>query len=244
MSYILDALKRADADRERGHVPGLHSQTAGLATAGPSGRPLDTGFAIWQRPARLAALALAALAAAGAASWWWSRQIPEPVPAADPLVLNAPTATPTSAAPAPPAPVATATPLAAPVLPILAPPAAPPATAATAPNARPPIRAGAGTGTPTAASATPLVDPASPLPATAGTSVRRFADLPPETRAQMPTVSVSGSTYSQNPAHRMLIANGKVVHEGGEVAPGLTLETIGPRSAVLNHQGVRYSIGY
>ena len=28
MSYILDALKRADAERERGAVPGLHSQTA------------------------------------------------------------------------------------------------------------------------------------------------------------------------------------------------------------------------
>ena len=27
MSYILDALKKADAERERGHVPGLHTQT-------------------------------------------------------------------------------------------------------------------------------------------------------------------------------------------------------------------------
>ena len=26
MSYILDALQRADAERERGHVPGLKSQ--------------------------------------------------------------------------------------------------------------------------------------------------------------------------------------------------------------------------
>jgi len=33
MSYILDALKRAEAQRERGHVPGLHSQTTPLSTA-------------------------------------------------------------------------------------------------------------------------------------------------------------------------------------------------------------------
>lgn len=29
MSYILDALKKADAERERGSVPGLHSQPLG-----------------------------------------------------------------------------------------------------------------------------------------------------------------------------------------------------------------------
>jgi general secretion pathway protein B len=74
--------------------------------------------------------------------------------------------------------------------------------------------------------------------------VRSFAELPAEARSQLPVVNVSGSTYSQNPSHRMLIANGKVVQEGQEIAPGLVLETIGPRSAVLNHRGMRYSIGY
>ena len=40
------------------------------------------------------------------------------------------------------------------------------------------------------------------------------------------------------------IINGKVIQEGQEIAPGFKLETIGQRSAVLNHQGLRYSIGY
>ena len=61
---------------------------------------------------------------------------------------------------------------------------------------------------------------------------------------KLPAVNVSGSTYSQNPAHRMLIANGKVVHEGQEIEPGLKLETVGPRSAVLNHRGTLYNITY
>jgi general secretion pathway protein B len=74
--------------------------------------------------------------------------------------------------------------------------------------------------------------------------VQSFAELSTDARARLPAVNISGSTYSKNPALRMLIANGKVVQEGGEIAPGLTLETIEQRSAVLNHQGLRYRIGY
>lgn len=56
MSYILDALKKADAERERGGVPGLHARPATAATA-PRNTSQRTG--VW--------LALtAALAVAGA----------------------------------------------------------------------------------------------------------------------------------------------------------------------------------
>ncbi len=74
--------------------------------------------------------------------------------------------------------------------------------------------------------------------------VPSFAELSAEARAQLPPVSVNGSSYSVNPAHRILIVNGKVVQEGQEIAPGLTLERMGAHSAVLNHKGLRYSIGY
>ena len=74
--------------------------------------------------------------------------------------------------------------------------------------------------------------------------MRRFADLSPEQRAQLPTLNVNGASYSANPAHRMLIVNGAVVHEGQEVAPGLTLERIGLHQAVLRHGSLRYSVGY
>lgn len=269
MSYILDALKRADADRERGHVPGLHSHTAGLGAAGPSGLRLDSRFAIGQRPGLWAALALALLMAAGAAAWWWSRPATAPawgpVAAVDREVPDAPGAgsTPASAtvepAPveraAPPTAPATATAVDAPttrpapaVLPILAPPLAPPPAPPPAPPVSRPTPATAATAAKATGSvaASAELAPASSTPAasTATAAVRRFADLPPDTRAQLPAVNVSGSTYSQNPALRMLIVNGKVMQEGSEITPGFTVETIGPRSAVLNHQGVRYSIGY
>jgi general secretion pathway protein B len=40
----------------------------------------------------------------------------------------------------------------------------------------------------------------------------------------------------------MLLVNGQVVREGEAVAPGLVLERIGPRQAVLSWQGTRFQI--
>jgi len=34
------------------------------------------------------------------------------------------------------------------------------------------------------------------------------------------------------------------VQEGQEAAPGVVLEAIGPRSAVLNHRGTRFRVPY
>lgn len=274
MSYILDALKRADADRERGHVPGLHSQAGGERHRSNTGRGLNAGMAArWSSRMgwTLAFLLLAGLLAVAALTWRTSAD-PQPLTAeAPPPVDVAATPLPAPAAPPavveaapPPAPSATVEPRApaptGPVLPILAPPEPPavpvnrsagsPATRQTAPAPvdAEPSASSAGTPAATAPAVAPAVAAnvrsgrAGSAPAAA--PVPRFADLAPELRAQLPAVSINGSTYSQNPAHRMLIANGKVVQEGGEIAPGLKLETIGPRSAVLNHQGTRYSIGY
>ena len=223
MSYILDALKRADAERERGHVPGLHSQSPSTLTPPPSSaRRKRSGAALM---AGASALLLAATV------WWWLSAPGAAHP--PPTAVRAPTAAPMSEPPAAPPVTVTATPPAppAPPQPILA-PAPAHARADRAPVAAPQPGASAAT-TPT------------PTVGTIGNgSVPSFAELPPDIRAQLPQVSVSGSTYSSNPVHRMLIANGKVVHEGEEIAPGLQLETIGPGKAVLNHRGTRYSIGY
>lgn len=71
-----------------------------------------------------------------------------------------------------------------------------------------------------------------------------MADLSPSARAALPPLQVSGTTYAENPALRMLILDGKVLQEGQDIAPGLRLESIGPRSAVLNHQGRRLRLTY
>lgn len=241
MSYILDALKRADAERERGQVPGLHSQaSAPLPSASP--RRTATG-----RPAR-ALLGLCLLALVGAGLWWWTQHAAEPsarvqpVPAPEPVALPSPAvAQPTDRAPAALAVART------PVPPILIPAPAPASTPARVP---PPATPSAATTTPPpatlpAAPAGALRAKALQAPADdADAGVRRFADLSPEQRAQLPTLNVNGASYSANPAHRMLIVNGAVVHEGQEVAPGLTLERIGLHQAVLRHGSLRYSVGY
>lgn len=245
MSYILDALKRADAERERGHVPGLRTQpmTAGsLVNAGSAARR----WLIWL------GAALIGLALLAAASVWWRADsgdaATESAPAGPSAAIPEPAATnasnPASDTPSEPAPAAV---LQAPTLPILTPepprlksPRPAVATSGPSSSAKVASEASAEAASPgsTAPPATTTV--ATPSPS----SIRSFGDLSPEERARLPAINVSGSTYSKNPALRMLIVNGKVSLEGEEVAPGLKLETIEPRTAVLNHQGLRYRIGY
>jgi general secretion pathway protein B len=68
-------------------------------------------------------------------------------------------------------------------------------------------------------------------------------DLPEAIRAQLPALKVSGATYSNNPAHRMAIVNGQVLHEGDQAGPGLTLDRIEPGRTVWSFRGYRYAVG-
>jgi len=250
MSYILDALKRADTERERerGNVPGLHSQnlpSGGFQRDQTRQSPNQTRY--------LAGVALLVLAVvAGWFLWPVSETAPVAASSTEMATEQAPPAndrSPAATSSAPEAPPERLT-ARAPDLPILAPP--PPAPPPPPARSERPLAserasaAAAGTPSTATASATPAAvqtagASAAPPPTT---PVRRFAELSPELRAQLPQVNVSGSTYSSNPKLRTLIANGKVIQEGGEIAPGLQVETIGQRSAVLNFQGTRYSIGF
>ena len=60
----------------------------------------------------------------------------------------------------------------------------------------------------------------------------------------MPALVVSGSTYSDNPAYRMLIINGQVYREGEFPIPGLKLEQIRQKSALLLYEGNTYALPY
>jgi len=119
MSYILEALRRSQAERERGQVPGLHAPAAPADGDGPSDGE-RRGVPPWALGAGLGAGALVALAL-----WWTLR----PAPAAAPVAV-APAAVPASApapAPSPPLPVV----VSAPPAPVPAPAPAPvPASAA------------------------------------------------------------------------------------------------------------------
>jgi general secretion pathway protein B len=228
MSYILDALRRADAERERGGVPGLHTQPAL-----PAGDDDDPGT-----PARgLRAWHWVVLGLAGglavALAWQWpgSEAPPTPMPAPPPMPMTAAPAV--EPAPAP-APVVAPRPATVPV-PMTAQPATPVEIA--------PMRA-----TPKPAPAAATTSAASPSPAAAATAttptrVGSLAELPADARRGLPPLAFGGSIYSNTPANRLLIVNGQLMHEGDSLGPDTTLEQIKPKAAVLNIRGQRFEIG-
>jgi general secretion pathway protein B len=276
MSYILDALKRADSERERERedVPGLHSKTDTWVAPDEvrKGRSRQPQALIWSLAAVGLMIVLGLL---------WFLLTREVAPAA---VLSAtastPAPTPVQAAPVQTAPVTVQQ---APPPPVIAPaPAAAPApTPAPTPAARaqptPPARPArvvqpaavvvpeqAALQTPAQASPPPSPPPVSAKPkaqvaaapapsppaptASAATSpearLYTLSELPEDVRAGLPVLTVGGAMYSQTPANRMLIINGQVVREGDTIAPGLVLEQIKLKSAVLKVKGLRYGISY
>jgi general secretion pathway protein B len=240
MSYILDALRRADAERERDPARGIHAQPAPL--------PLET-----RRAGRPWMLAGTAVAAALAAAWLlWPRPQPAAVvatPVPVPVVTAPVVAAPTPPAPStpPPAPRAVAVPVAASVSPPAPPPLPAPQPIA-AREARPPVPAVAPVAVPKPAAAVapvPLAKaPAAAAPASAPERVLAFTELPPEVQRELPKLQISGGVYSDNAAQRMLIVGGQVVTEGAELAPGVVLEQIRSRAAILKFRTWRYSVSY
>jgi general secretion pathway protein B len=67
-------------------------------------------------------------------------------------------------------------------------------------------------------------------------------ELPPELRAALPPISISGAVYAPRPADRLLFANGLVLKEGDALADGLTVERIGASSSVLAFRGQRFEL--
>ena len=256
MSYILDALRRADAERELGEVPTLHTQAAPLASS-------DDGFdappAKW---GRWVAVVLSFLAAS-AVAWLWLR--PGAAEPRSAVVLTAPAAQPMVQSPTPPQSLQQLDPTIAPVAEKVSEfGAQPPATqvqTAVAPDvlqkkAASPTAGIAGLAGRAASAGAPKTTPppASPrtepktttkaVTAAPRDSVVGVNDLPEAIRREQPKLSVGGAMHSANPANRMLILNGQVFHEGDQVTADLVLEQIKLKSAVLVYKGYRYSISY
>jgi general secretion pathway protein B len=69
-------------------------------------------------------------------------------------------------------------------------------------------------------------------------------DLPEHIQKEMPAMLINGYIYANRPSDRSMIINNKLMHEGEQVAPGLTLEKMLPREAVMNYRGYRYRVSY
>ena len=222
MSFILDALRKSEAERQRGAVPGI----AQIPFAAPRQTLPKWALAV------IGALGLAVLGL-GAAWWSTNRQEPTTSIVAAPVALPAPdvrpptgTAAPTTALIAPPAAAngAAATParersLAAALEPVLVddPPA--PARPATEPvTARPEPAATA--------------SPAELLPSTAALAAEGIA---------LPKLVLELHVfYRDRPADRLVIINGVRYREGSMLREGPELETIDAAGAVLRYQGRRF----
>ena len=229
MSYILDALRRADAERERGEVPSLQSQQQAMLDdddAAPRVRPL-----VW---------VIVALAIALAAALAWNffggeppRAVLPPPPAAAPTSVAA-VAPPTALASAPVAPIVPIVPIATAASAVV--PLAPGPRSTAGPRPLAPRRVAVPPAN-VAASATPSR-------AAADSRVYAFAELPENLRRDMPKLAFGGSSYSGSVTSRMVILNGQVFHEGDTVAPGLKLQQIKPKAAVLSFRDYRFELSY
>ena len=242
MSYILDALRRAEAERQRGAVPGLQDQPQPLSTpaAPPAADP--------RRTERLWVLACVGLLAAGGAAawWWWKPPGPTPVAPVVTIVPVPPAAAPVQSAAAPavvsslPALATAPNPAAALAAPMLVLPPIPPQAIAPAAPAEPARKPAARPAVP----ATPAASTVPTAPLVPAPDAVRRQDLPENVRQQLPALAVAGATYSENPRYRMVIINGQVVQEGDAAAPGVVLETIRPKEVVLRAQGYRFTEKY
>lgn len=218
MSYILEALKKAQAERQLGNAPTIHAPVVHAVPAARASRmPLMAGAA-------------AAAILLGAVLFLWRQSGPapaaSPAPAAAP---SAPPAAPVVVAPAPaPAPAQQVA-----LLP--EPPAPRPAT-----RPEPPARPAARPAPQVRPAALPAAEPA---PAAEDTT-RSLNDLPEAVRSQVPKVVFGGYIYSPNPADRLLLVDKMLRREGEEVAPGLVLEKLLPNAAVMNYRGQRYRVPY
>ena len=97
-------------------------------------------------------------------------------------------------------------------------------------------------GAPPTPASLPGVVAAAP-PAT-GDRAYSFAELPADVQQALPKFGISGGVYSENIAQRMLIVNGQVFNEGSEIAPGVVLEQVRLKTAVLRFRGLRISQPY
>jgi general secretion pathway protein B len=257
MSYILEALKKAQAERQVGHAPDIHTPAPVHVPPGavPANRkPLLIGLGagvliagvcavlVWRgqtppasKPALLAQANVEDQRSAAVPVASVSAPAPQPVPAPVPQAVKTPAADPVFA----PAPAVTksAPTKSAPAVPPSPPPRA---SAAPAPNDTVPEAVYLPAPARVAEAAPPVRAP-DPIPEE---SLRTLQQLPEAIQREVPKVAVGGYIYSPNPSDRLLLVDKTLRREGEELAPGLVLERLMPKYAVMNYRGTRYRVAY
>lgn len=226
MSYILDALKKAEAQRKLGAVPNIHAQAPGSPhTAGPRAHRSR----LWIAP-------LAVLLIGAALAWYapWQAALAPPV-----KVLSLAQPVPHTAAIQAAAPVVQAPVEARPVSEKPAPPVPPITTEPSAKAESPPpkpIKESKADKLPPVAVSAPAAQPSKALP--------MLHELPENIQREIPPLTIGGYLYAANPSARSIVINNKFLREGDEVAPNLILEKLLPKEAIFSYRGYRYRLSY
>ncbi len=254
MSFILDALKKSEAERQRQNVPGM------LDLPTPSPKPRFPAWGIWLGlllGVNLIVLLVVLIRSSGSGA------------ASAPALAAAPTQATAQALPVAPAPAATAAAAPAAGASTAAPPAVAAANAA-ADGAFSPME-----GQPVYAPEIPVPDsprgatPAGAYPSagaqpalasTAGPLMRQplppQAQIPPDPNEIVPTlqeVNLSGNrgipelhldihVFAAKPAERFVFINNRKYREGATLQEGPTVERITRDGVILSYQNLRFSI--
>jgi general secretion pathway protein B len=237
MSLILDALKRAERERNADTVP-----APGDVAVPRAGRAPARGRVAW-----IGAI-VAAIGVAGFAGWKLTRGQPEPAPAPPPpapaVIVARPAPPPAQPAVLPGTeavaslddltdePVLEAAPGPAAPLPV---PAAPASTPAPTPEPPPP------TGAAEVPAAPAEIPPALTQPA----PLRKFREMPPEYRADFPALKIEVHVHEAAAQRRFVMVNGRRYREGERLAEGPQLVEIVAEGMVLDYRGekVLYTLG-
>ncbi len=235
MSFILDALKKSESDRQRQNGPALFEVKVA---------PRRTRLPLW-------AIAIALLLTVNVAVVAWmllrrpSHTEPAAVAAAPAAIATpAPASAPPSPPAAPPPQVASSTAPAGAAAPGVAPPSAAPAGAIDSNPPPAPTAAASKDGGENAEDLAPAAEPGAPL----GSHVRRgtvdgvplYQDWATTPGTHVPQLRLDLHVYAAHPQERFVMINMKKLREGDSLPEGVRVESITPEGAVLSYNGSRF----
>lgn len=266
MSFILDALRKSEAERQQGRTPDLG---ASLQMIHRTPKPRLSAF-FWVLLLLLNGLGLAGL--------YWYLGLPQPVPLAEKttpsLTAPLPTATPThAAAQDSAAQAATQAPATQPQQAVIPQPQPQPVAEAQAAVSIPQAASSAGTFSDSPIHGTLIrpaqatdedayvwaeaIDPdapAAPMPGVSVTpapdatvvappaaSAMRLEDMPLSFQRQVPTLRFNSHIFSSNPASRRIMINDIYLREGDQVA-GMRIERITDAGVILTLRDVTFAM--
>jgi general secretion pathway protein B len=234
MSFILDALKKSESERQRQAGPALLE----ARIVRPSRRP----------PVWAIAIGLLLLINFGVVAWLLAHSsaaapAARPPPAAAPAPsITAPSTgpLPATAAPARDAPTGAAPSLSGGLARMVAPPVSPATAPATSAAAASGSAAADTTGTINPADLEPAVAPATGTSASSGNSgLRNYAEL----AGTLPQLRLDLHVYANNPAERYAFINMRKVREGDVTPEGVRVSQITREGVVLDYRGTEFLLG-